>query len=300
MSVFAARNHRKRPRPAGSTNMTARLRPPHARTASPPRPVLRRSPWRSSCGEQPRLEAERRQGLALGDRGERPVSGRCRGGAEDAEIDARGDVGLAGFSEDVLDHAVVSVPVDGAARPVFGPVVDGQQRSSGRGTRGSGARTRWPRSGSGSPRRRAGSIGVSALGSPGSGSIGVKTSTRRVARDGDPHLAGAVLGAADPPEGQVVQELVGHHDARAVGGHAIEHGHAVDRAQASPEPRHCARPRSPGRAGRRGLRAAGAATCRRPRRPRSGGTGRAVRADPRSRERRRPRRSRTPGGHEGW
>jgi hypothetical protein len=68
-------------------------------------------------GEQPGLEPERRQRLALGDRGERPVSGRCRGGAEDAEIDARRDVGVAGVSEDVLDHAVVSVPVDGATLP---------------------------------------------------------------------------------------------------------------------------------------------------------------------------------------
>ena len=29
---------------------------------------------------------------------------------------------------------------------------------------------------------------------------------------------------------------MGHHDARAVGGHAIEHGHAVDRAQDRPGP----------------------------------------------------------------
>ena len=55
-SRVRARNHRKRPRPAGSDEHVARLRPPHARTASSPRPVLSRSPWRSSCGEQPRLE----------------------------------------------------------------------------------------------------------------------------------------------------------------------------------------------------------------------------------------------------
>ena len=77
----------------------------------------------------------------------------------------------------------------------------------------------------------AGSIEARALGSRGAGLDRRQDLDEGVARDGDPHLAGPVLGATDATERQVVQELVGHHDARAVGGHAIEHGHTVDRAQ---------------------------------------------------------------------
>ena len=214
--------------------MTARLRPPHARTASPPRPVLRRSPWRSSCGEQPRLEPERRQGLALGDRGERPVSGRRRGRTEDAEVDARGDVGIARVPEDVLDHAVVSVPVDGAARPVFGPVVDGQQRPrvgalEGLEDEGHGpGRDQGLLAGGGVDRGWRAARARLGLGA----SIGVKTSTRvspatatRTSR-GRPRCHGrdgtpGCPGAHGPPRCPRRR------------GHAIEHGHAVDACSGS-------------------------------------------------------------------
>ena len=233
MSVFAATNHRNRPSPAGSISMTARLRPPHARTASPPRPVLRRSPcrssWVSSHGSKPSA-VER---LALGHRGERPVSGRRRGGAEDAEIDAGGDVGLARVS---------------AGRP---------RPRGGAGTRGRRHpprvrfRSRSPAAlvGSGPPRASSTNelapVGQDPLAGPAidSGAFGVDRarSASRPRRGCRPSTAtrtsrGPSLGAADPPEGEVVQQLVGQHDARAVGGHAIEHGHAVDRAQDRPGP----------------------------------------------------------------
>ena len=177
MSLLAAKNHRKRPRPAGSISMTARLRPPPcAHGVAAPAGVEEVS-LPLELGEQPRLEAERRQGFALGDRGERQVSGRCRGRPEDAEVDAGGDVGIAQVPEDVLDHAVMSVPVDGAARPVFSAVVDGQQRSR------VGALEGLEDERGGPSRIRVSSPGPGRSGCARSvrratGSIGVKTSTR--------------------------------------------------------------------------------------------------------------------------
>ncbi len=75
---------------------------------------------------QPSFEPERHQGVVLGDeregletRGPCP----CRDGVE---VDARGDVGLAGSREHVGDDAMVAVPVDLPGRSRI-PVID-QQR----------------------------------------------------------------------------------------------------------------------------------------------------------------------------
>ncbi len=122
----ASRSHRRRPSADGSISSVARLLPLHVRTASSPSRSASRAACRASSSRchSSNPSASRASCWVIEGKAIRPRSSARR--AIDAKSDAGGDVARAGVDQDVLDHPMVAIAVEVAARGADRAVVDQQ------------------------------------------------------------------------------------------------------------------------------------------------------------------------------
>ena len=211
----------------------------------------------------PMVEAERGQRVALRHARERDQALRLRMPAEEVEVETGGDVGLARSVEQVLHRSVRAVPVGLAARLAYAAVVD-QERIARVGEPGpTSSMNAVAPSG-----RTTSAPSASRRSSPGGGSPRCSTNRSPPGRPGSPSSRS---GSEQPPERQVVQQLVRDDQLRGSIEGRRPRRRRRPRAQPRPRARIDRRVRHPDP---RSARRAAVRACRRRRRPRTAaGTG---------------------------